>query len=219
MSERRCSLSGAAMLLGLLVPASAFVSQSPVQKVQIKPRIAPPPANIPGAWRSASLQRLHPAHSAPLAAQFSMVGMVGAAFLLGTTVAVAQHHSAARGPTTRRLRLAGREIPRNKEIAWALACAVYGIGKTTAFKILKDTGINPHKKTYELSEEEELSLAEELTKYTLENPLRRMYKANCQLLLEIKHRRGIRMEKGLPVRFQRSKTNANICRKLNPGRV
>merc|ERR1711907_722592 len=98
-------------------------------------------------------------------------------------------------------------------------CAVFGIGKTTSFQICKDCGIDPHKRTYELSEDEELRLAEELQKYTLENPLRRMYKANCSLLLEIKHRRGIRLEKGLPVRYQRTKTNNRSSRVLNPWRV
>merc|ERR1712187_399346 len=52
----------------------------------------------------------------------------------------------------RRLRLVGKEVPRNKEIAWALMCAIFGIGKTTSFQICKDTGIDPHKRTYELSE-------------------------------------------------------------------
>merc|ERR1712137_1496401 len=111
-------------------------------------------------------------------------GFRSGAMVLGTTALLlsfaATSRSAQRALTVRRLRLAGKDIPRNKEIAWALMCAVYGIGKTTAFKILKDTGINPHKRTYEL------------TNYTLENPLKRMYKANCALLLEIKHQRGIR---------------------------
>mmetsp|Transcript_77564 Transcript_77564/g.179824 ORF Transcript_77564/g.179824 Transcript_77564/m.179824 type:complete len:193 (+) Transcript_77564:128-706(+) len=119
----------------------------------------------------------------------------------------------------RRLRLVGKEIPRNKGIAWALMAAIFGIGKTTAFKILKDCAIDPDKKTYDLSEDEELRLSEELGKYTLENPLKRMYKANCQLLLEIKHRRGVRMQKGLPARWQRSKTNNRTSRKMNPWRV
>ena len=124
-----------------------------------------------------------------------------------------------RSLTQRRLRLAGKDIPRNKELAYALICSVYGIGKTTAFKICVDTALDPHKTVAELSEEEEFRLTEEIGKYVLENPLRRMYKANCKTLLDIKHRRGVRMQKGLPVRFQRSKTNNRNARKLNPGRM
>ncbi|CAK9006775.1 unnamed protein product [Durusdinium trenchii] len=123
-----------------------------------------------------------------------------------------------RSLTQRRLRLAGKEIPRNKELAYALICSVYGIGKTTAFKICIDCSLDPYKIVNTLTEDEEQRMAEEIGKYVLENPLRRMYKANCKALVAIKHRRGIRMQKGLPVRFQRSKTNNRNARKLNPGR-
>mmetsp|Transcript_72863 Transcript_72863/g.202081 ORF Transcript_72863/g.202081 Transcript_72863/m.202081 type:complete len:233 (-) Transcript_72863:92-790(-) len=147
-----------------------------------------------------------------------------ATMAMATLMVAAVSRKRAAGPmrtasVLRRLRLAGKEIPRNKELAYALVCAIFGIGKTTAFQICKDTGIDPHKRVFELSEEEEVKLADEIDKYTLENPLRRMYKANCQLLLEIKHRRGIRMQKGLPVRYQRSKTNNRSARVLNPWRL
>eukprot|EP00434_Breviolum_minutum_P040904 symbB.v1.2.036367.t1/scaffold5055.1/size50094/2 len=70
-----------------------------------------------------------------------------------------------------------RQPSGNKELAYALICSVYGIGKTTAFKICVDTALDPHKTVAELSEEEEFRLTEEIGKYVLENPLRRMYKA------------------------------------------
>eukprot|EP00440_Ansanella_granifera_P063505 gb/GFBE01068854.1/.p1 GENE.gb/GFBE01068854.1/~~gb/GFBE01068854.1/.p1 ORF type:complete len:202 (+),score=47.30 gb/GFBE01068854.1/:1-606(+) len=161
--------------------------------------------------RFAAAQRVVPPQ---VKASQPFVGAAGIAAFMAVGAALARQ-----ALTVRRLRLAGKEIPRNKELAYALMCAVFGIGKTTAFKICVDCGIDPHKTVSTLSEDEELRLAEELGKYTLENPLRRMYKANCTTLLEIKHRRGIRMSKGLPVRWQRSKTNNRNARKLNPFRV
>eukprot|EP00930_Biecheleria_cincta_P016872 TRINITY_DN13580_c0_g1_i4.p1 TRINITY_DN13580_c0_g1~~TRINITY_DN13580_c0_g1_i4.p1 ORF type:complete len:232 (-),score=39.56 TRINITY_DN13580_c0_g1_i4:165-794(-) len=121
--------------------------------------------------------------------------------------------------TARRVRLVGKEIPRNLPIVYALVCSIYGCGKTTSFKIVGDCGIDPTKRTSELTEDEEVRLAEELSKYVLENPLRRMYKSNCNQLLQVKHVRGVRMAAGLPVRGQRSKTNKRTANKLNPSRT
>eukprot|EP00439_Symbiodinium_sp_Y106_P086671 s683_g35.t1 len=107
----------------------------------------------------------------------------------------------------------------NKQLAYGLICSIFGLGKTTAFKVCIDCDINPYKIVSQLDQcDEEFRLAEEIGNYVLENPLRRMYKANCKALLAIKHRRGVRMQKGLPVHFQRSKTNNRNARKLNPSR-
>eukprot|EP00929_Paragymnodinium_shiwhaense_P038113 TRINITY_DN2019_c0_g2_i1.p2 TRINITY_DN2019_c0_g2~~TRINITY_DN2019_c0_g2_i1.p2 ORF type:complete len:228 (+),score=67.60 TRINITY_DN2019_c0_g2_i1:96-779(+) len=170
-------------------------------------------------------QAVRPAMMQAPAAQPGVSSFAGTAAAMVALIAVAgaglaRQNERVRGALAlRRLRLAGQEVPRNKELAWGMASTVFGIGKATAFQICKDCGVDPHKRPFELSEEEELRLVEQTENYTLENPLRRMYKANCQLLLEIKHRRGIRMQKGLPVRFQRSKTNNRSARVLNPWRL
>ncbi|CAE8601468.1 unnamed protein product [Polarella glacialis] len=208
---------GLALLLGsvavtMVTFGPAFVASSSARALAT-PRLGSTTLRL-GSQPVAALAAV----SAPtMKASPSFAGVGAAALLIG--VALARRRCKRTLSTQRRLRLAGKEIPRNKEIAWALMCSVFGIGKTTAFTVTQAVGIDPHTRTGDLSEEEELRLAEELGKYTLENPLRRMYKANCSQLLEIKHRRGIRMQKGLPVRFQRSKTNNRNARKLNPYRL
>merc|ERR1740121_3104883 len=116
----------------------------------------------------------------------------------------------------RRLRIAGREIPRNKLISYALVCAIFGIGIRHAKFICSEAGVDPMKRTNTLSEEEELRLSDEITKWTVENPLRRMINANIKLLVQIKHLRALRMARGLPCRHQKTRNNARTARKLNP---
>ena len=105
-------------------------------------------------------------------------------------------------------RLVGVDLPRNKRIEIALTY-IYGIGLTTSKKILADTGINPDTRVKDLTEADEAKLREIIGhSYTVEGDLRRDVAMDIKRLTEIGCYRGIRHRKGLPVRGQRSKTNA-----------
>jgi len=105
-------------------------------------------------------------------------------------------------------RIAGIDLPRNKKIEYALPY-IYGIGLTTSRKILKDTGIDPNKRVYELSEEEISILNKEIqNNYIVEGELRKIVQLNIKELMDLGCYRGLRHRKGLPVRGQRTKTNA-----------
>eukprot|EP00441_Pelagodinium_beii_P034961 CAMPEP_0197651272 /NCGR_PEP_ID=MMETSP1338-20131121/31774_1 /TAXON_ID=43686 ORGANISM="Pelagodinium beii, Strain RCC1491" /NCGR_SAMPLE_ID=MMETSP1338 /ASSEMBLY_ACC=CAM_ASM_000754 /LENGTH=158 /DNA_ID=CAMNT_0043225859 /DNA_START=127 /DNA_END=603 /DNA_ORIENTATION=- len=120
--------------------------------------------------------------------------------------------------TQRRLRLAGNEMPRNMNVGYGMAGSILGIGLYTAFKICRDTGIDPNKRFNTLEEDEEIRLADEIKKYFIESPLRRVIKSNINHLLDIQHERGRRMKVGLTTRYQRTKKRSNVARKLNPSR-
>ncbi|MGN1001744.1 MAG: 30S ribosomal protein S13 [Oscillospiraceae bacterium] len=104
-------------------------------------------------------------------------------------------------------RIAGVDLPKDKRIEIGLTY-VYGIGRTSAKKILEETGINPDTRVKNLTEEEEAKLRECIEHYTVEGDLRRQTALDIKRLIEIGSYRGQRHRRGLPVRGQRSKTNA-----------
>ena len=105
-------------------------------------------------------------------------------------------------------RIAGIDLPREKRIEIGLTY-IYGIGRTSANKILAEAGISPDVRVKDLSEEDEAKLREIIGhEYTVEGDLRRNVAMDIKRLTEIGCYRGIRHRKGLPVRGQRSKTNA-----------
>lgn len=105
-------------------------------------------------------------------------------------------------------RIAGIDLPKDKRIEIALTY-VYGIGRTSANKILQQTGINPDTRVKNLSEEDESKLRECISSnFTVEGDLRRTIALDIKRLIEIGSYRGMRHRRGLPVRGQRSKTNA-----------
>ena len=105
-------------------------------------------------------------------------------------------------------RIAGIDLPREKRIEIALTY-IYGIGRTSATKILKEAGIDPDIRVKNLTEDDEAKLREVIAAgYTVEGDLRRDVAMDIKRLTEIGCYRGLRHRKGLPVRGQRTKTNA-----------
>ena len=105
-------------------------------------------------------------------------------------------------------RIAGVDIPNAKRIEIALTY-IYGIGRKTANQILASTGINPDTRAKDLTDEEVAKLRDEIEEnYTVEGDLRRDVSMDIKRMVEIGCYRGIRHRKGLPVRGQRTKTNA-----------
>lgn len=105
-------------------------------------------------------------------------------------------------------RIAGVDLPRDKRVEIALTY-IFGIGKTTSQKILKETGINPDTRVRDLTEDEVSKLRETIDKSVkVEGDLRREISLNIKRLIEIGCYRGVRHRRGLPVRGQRTKTNA-----------
>jgi small subunit ribosomal protein S13 len=104
-------------------------------------------------------------------------------------------------------RLAGVDIPRNKVIGVSLTY-IYGIGPTTAKKICAAAGVDPELRTSDLSEEQEVALRNQVDAIKTEGDLRRETAMNIKRLMEIGSYRGLRHRRGLPVRGQRTKTNA-----------
>ena len=105
-------------------------------------------------------------------------------------------------------RIAGVDLPREKRVEIGLTY-IYGIGRTRSNKILAETGINPDTRVKDLTEEEVIKLRENIDKnYKVEGDLRRDIALDIKRLMEIGCYRGIRHKKNLPVRGQRTKTNA-----------
>ena len=105
-------------------------------------------------------------------------------------------------------RISGVDLPRDKRIEIGLTY-VYGIGRASAAQILKETGINPDTRVKDLTEEEEALIRDCIDKhYIVEGDLRRSVALDVKRLMEIGSYRGQRHRRGLPVRGQRSKTNA-----------
>ena len=105
-------------------------------------------------------------------------------------------------------RIAGVDIPNQKRVEIALTY-IYGIGQTSAKAILAKTGINPDTRAKDLTEAEIAKLRDEIeAHYTVEGDLRRDVALNIKNMVEINCYRGIRHRKGLPLRGQRTKTNA-----------
>ena len=109
-------------------------------------------------------------------------------------------------------RIAGIDMPREKRVEIGLTY-IFGIGRKTANDILKATGINPDTRVKDLTEADEAALREYIDKnLTVEGDLRSRVHLDGKGLVEIGCYRGIRHRKGLPVRGQRSKTNARTCK-------
>jgi len=105
-------------------------------------------------------------------------------------------------------RIAGVDLPRDKRIEIGLTY-VYGIGQSTAKKILAETGVNPDIRVKDLNDDDVAKLRDYIDKnQVVEGDLRRNVALDIKRLVEIGCYRGVRHRKGLPVRGQRSKTNA-----------
>jgi small subunit ribosomal protein S13 len=105
-------------------------------------------------------------------------------------------------------RIAGVDLPRDKRVEVALTY-IYGIGRSRAGEILEITGINPDTRVRNLTEEENTRLREVIDRnYKVEGDLRREVAMDIRRLIEIGCYRGLRHRKGLPVRGQRTRTNA-----------
>ena len=105
-------------------------------------------------------------------------------------------------------RILGVDLPREKRVEIGLTY-IYGIGLTSAKKICAATGVNPDTRVRDLTEEETIKLRDYIdANFTVEGDLRRETSQNIKRLMEIGCYRGIRHRKGLPVRGQRTHTNA-----------
>ena len=104
-------------------------------------------------------------------------------------------------------RIAGINIPVNKHADIALT-SIYGIGRTRAQTICAASGIKPDTKIKDLAENEIEALRNEVAKYTVEGDLRREVSMNIKRLMDLGTYRGIRHRRGLPLRGQRTRTNA-----------
>ncbi len=105
-------------------------------------------------------------------------------------------------------RIVGVDVPKEKRIEIAL-CYIYGIGRSSSGKVLAIAGISPDKRAKDLTEEEVAKLTSIIQKeYKVEGDLRRDVSANIKRLIDIGSYRGFRHRRGLPVRGQRTRTNA-----------
>ena len=104
-------------------------------------------------------------------------------------------------------RIAGINIPDQKHAGVALTY-IYGIGRATAWRLCDAAGVGPERKIRDLSEEELDKLRAEIGKQTVEGDLRREISMNIKRLMDLGCYRGIRHRRGLPVRGQRTRTNA-----------
>lgn len=119
------------------------------------------------------------------------------------------------------VRIAGIDLPRNKRIEVGLTY-IYGIGRKTSGEILSKAGVDPNKRDTDLSEAEVAVIRDIVDReYTVEGDLRRDVQMNVKRLIEIGSYRGLRHRRNLPVRGQRTRTNARTkrgARKTVPGR-
>ena len=105
-------------------------------------------------------------------------------------------------------RIAGVDLPKDKRVEIGLTY-IFGIGRTSAKKILEITGVDPNTRVKDLTDADEAALRECIDKnFTVEGDLRRTVALDIKRLTEIGSYRGLRHRRGLPVRGQRSKTNA-----------
>ena len=106
------------------------------------------------------------------------------------------------------MRLAGVDLPRNERLEISLT-RIFGVGRTLSRKILQDTGVDPNKKTRDLTDEEGVKLRSALdSNYKVEGELRREISMHIKRLQDIGSYRGLRHRARLPVRGQRTSTNA-----------
>ncbi|MCD6442537.1 MAG: 30S ribosomal protein S13 [Thermotogae bacterium] len=114
-------------------------------------------------------------------------------------------------------RIVGVELPSNKKVEYALTY-IYGIGRTRAKIIVQSTGIDPNKRVKDLTEEEISKITQFINEnYKVEGELRQEVQRNIKRLIEIGCYRGIRHRLGLPVRGQRTRTNARTRKGPRPG--
>ena len=124
-------------------------------------------------------------------------------------------------------RIAGINIPMNKHV-WVGLTQIYGVGRSRAHEVCKVAGVNPATKVKDLTEPEVNALRSQIAKFAVEGDLRREVSMNIKRLMDLGSHRGIRHRRGLPVRGQRTRTNARTRKgprkqavKLNapPGKV
>ena len=108
-------------------------------------------------------------------------------------------------------RIEGVDLPRNKRVEVALTY-IYGIGPTRSKQILDQTGVNADTRVKDLTEDEVQKLRESVGHFRVEGELRREVQLNIKRLIEIGSYRGLRHRRSLPVRGQRTKTNARTRR-------
>jgi small subunit ribosomal protein S13 len=107
-------------------------------------------------------------------------------------------------------RIAGVDLPRDKKVEYAL-CYIYGIGLPSAKEIVAQAGVNPDTRVRDLTESEISDLRKVIEgSYRVEGDLRRELTMSIRRLMEIGSYRGLRHRRGLPVRGQRTKTNARM---------
>ena len=105
-------------------------------------------------------------------------------------------------------RIAGIDLPRNKKVEFALPY-IYGIGQTLSNKILESSGVSPHTRVHELTEEELLAIRNAISDLvSVEGELRGQNSRNIKRLMDIGSYRGLRHRRGLPTRGQNTKNNA-----------
>jgi len=104
-------------------------------------------------------------------------------------------------------RIAGVNIPVHKHV-WIALQSIYGIGRTRSHKVCVAAGVNPHTKVKDLSEGELERLRQEVGRYVVEGDLRREVGMSIKRLMDLGCYRGLRHRRGLPVRGQRTRTNA-----------
>jgi small subunit ribosomal protein S13 len=104
-------------------------------------------------------------------------------------------------------RIAGINIPLNKRAEVGLTY-IYGIGRSTSNRMLREAGVDPDRRIGDLTDDEVVKLREKVEDYPVEGDLRRDRSQNVKRLQEIGSYRGLRHRRGLPVRGQRTKTNA-----------
>ncbi|MDX1461088.1 MAG: 30S ribosomal protein S13 [Xanthomonadales bacterium] len=104
-------------------------------------------------------------------------------------------------------RIAGVNLPVQKH-TWVALTQIYGIGRTRAYEICEAAGVDPAVRVRDLSEPEVENIRSEVAKHTVEGDLRREVAMNLKRLMDLGCYRGLRHRRGLPVRGQRTKTNA-----------
>ena len=110
-------------------------------------------------------------------------------------------------------RIAGVDLPKEKRVEIGLTY-IYGIGRTSSNKILAEAKVNPDTRVKDLTDEQVQAIRNAMESYKVEGDLRREVALNIKRLTEIGCFRGIRHRKGLPVRGQRTKTNARTRKKV-----
>lgn len=104
-------------------------------------------------------------------------------------------------------RIAGVNLPVQKH-SWVALTSIFGIGRTRAFKICAEAGVEPSTKIHDLTEAEVESLRAQVGKFSVEGDLRREIAMSIKRLMDLGCYRGLRHRRGLPLRGQRSRTNA-----------